>query len=327
MENASKALLITSAILIVIILISLGVKIFSSTSDAHKAGVRAGTTIGETAKAAADNASKKIIGTQIESGVSSNPHDTSTTVIESDPTTEDPTQSGGSISTISNGIGQSIQPSNYGDYIDFGQSVVGNSNLTSDDWRILYNDKSGYVYAILADYLPNNNIAVTASEINLVDNSTYCVRSTIGRQDLLDKLNNTIAWQSLIPSALVNKGAKVKGGIAADIILASYNEKYNINPAKDLLTSTYFYINNDSSKGVDTLYMPQNIPGYAYWLASPYNSPFSDSYLWIITCTGNLNDGAYNHPNILLRPVVCLSSNIQVTCTISNGKKVWSIVE
>ena len=47
---------------------------------------------------------------------------------------------------------------NYGDYIDLGQNVVG-TEATTDDWRILYNDKNNdyggndgaRVYAILAD--------------------------------------------------------------------------------------------------------------------------------------------------------------------------------
>ena len=67
-----------------------------------------------------------------------------------------------------------ITKDNYGDYIDLGQNVVGTES-TTDDWRILYNDKNGHVYAILADYLPNTNAAVTASELHVVDNTTYNV--------------------------------------------------------------------------------------------------------------------------------------------------------
>ena len=161
---------------------------------------------------------------------------------------------------------------NYGDYIDLGQSVVG-TEATSDDWRILYNDKNGHVYAILADYLPNTNAAVTASGLHVVDNKTYNVNSTTGRQDLLDRLNSTTAWQTLIPEGLRSK-CQVKGATTGEILMASYNEKYGTN--LNYIDNPYLRTNpNDSSSSIDTLYMPH--PGssdyngcWGYWLASPY---------------------------------------------------------
>ena len=91
---------------------------------------------------------------------------------------------------------------NYGDYINLGTSILLDKPA---DWRILYNDKNGHVYAILADYLPNTNAAVTASGLNVVSGKTYNVNSSSNRQDLLDKLNSTTAWQSLIPEGLRSK--------------------------------------------------------------------------------------------------------------------------
>ena len=121
-----------------------------------------------------------------------------------------------------------LNSKNYGDYIDLGLSVVGTA-ATTDDWRILYNDKSGHVvYAILADYLPNNNEIITESGLHVIDDTTYNVNSTISMNDLIDKLCNTTVWQNLIPEELRNV-AQVKGAATVEIIMGSYNEKYNTN--------------------------------------------------------------------------------------------------
>ena len=115
-----------------------------------------------------------------------------------------------------------ITSANYGDYINLGTSILSDKPA---DWRILYNDKNGHVYAILADYLPNTNAAVTSSGLHVVDNTIYNVNSTTSRQDLLDRLNSTTAWQSLIPEGL-RSTCQVKGATTGEILMASYNEKY-----------------------------------------------------------------------------------------------------
>lgn len=210
---------------------------------------------------------------------------------------------------------------NYGDYIDLGTSILSDKPA---DWRILYNDKNGHVYAILADYLPNNNAAVTSSGLHVVDNTTYNVNSTTSRDDLLSKLNSTTAWQSLIPEGL-RSTCQVKGATTGEIIMASYNEKYGTN-----LTYTdnpYFRTNpNDSSSPIDTLYMPH--PGssdyngcWGYWLASPYADDAYD--VWFVYYFGYVNYDAYINAGNGVCPVVSLPSDIQVT---KNGT-VWIVVQ
>ena len=212
---------------------------------------------------------------------------------------------------------------NYGDYIDLGQNVVGTS-ATADDWRILYNDKNGHVYAILADYLPNTNAAVTSSGLHVVDNKTYNVNSTTSRQDLLDRLNSTTAWQSLIPEGL-RSTCQVKGATTAEILMASYNEKYGTS--LNYTSSSYLRTNpNDNSSSIDTLYMPY--PGssgyngcYGYWLASPRAGYARD--VWYVDNHGFANCNSYDNPNRGVCPVVSLPSDIQVT---KNGT-VWTVVQ
>ena len=211
---------------------------------------------------------------------------------------------------------------NYGDYIDLGQNVVGTSS-TTDDWRILYNDKNGHVYAILADYLPNTDAAVTSSGLHVVDNKTYNVNSTTSRQDLLSKLNSTTAWQSLIPEGL-RSTCQVKGAVTGEILMSSYNEKYGTS--LNYTSFPYLRTNpNDSSSSIDTLYMPH--PGsrdyngcWGYWLASPYAG--TPSGVWNVYYGGYVDYDRYTSTAYGVCPVVSLPSDIQVT---KNGN-VWTVL-
>ena len=60
MENASKALLIAAAVLVAIILIALGMKIYSSTTEAQKVGINTGETISSKTQEATDIATAEI---------------------------------------------------------------------------------------------------------------------------------------------------------------------------------------------------------------------------------------------------------------------------
>ena len=217
-----------------------------------------------------------------------------------------------------------ITASNYGDYIDLGQSVVGDSESTSDDWRIIYNDTTNnVVYAILSDYLPTDNAAVTASGLN--KSGTYVVYSNTSEDDLLSKLNSTTAWQTLIPETL-RSSVQVKGAVTAEILMASYNAKYNTN--LNYTDFPYLRTNpNDSSSSIDTLYMPRPTAYfsgyngcYGYWLASP-----SNAVGWCVECRGFMSYG-YDDYDLGVCPVVSLPSNVQVTSSTTNGVTVWSLV-
>ena len=218
-------------------------------------------------------------------------------------------------------LGGQVTSANYGDYINLGTSILSDKPA---DWRILYNDKNGHVYAILADYLPNTNAAVTSSGLHVVDNKTYNVNSTTSRQDLLSKLNSTTAWQSLIPEGL-RSTCQVKGATTGEILIASYNEKYGTS--LNYTSLPYLRTNpSDSSSSIDTLYMPH--PGssdyngcYGYWLASPYAG--NPNYVWSVACRGDVRSANWYTTGTGVCPVVSLPSNIQVT---KNGT-VWTVVQ
>ncbi len=188
--------------------------------------------------------------------------------------------------------------------------MLGDSS-SANDWRILYNDKNGHVYAILADYLPNTNAAVTAAGFTSDKRGIYSVYST-SRKNLLDRLENEEAWKTLISTALQNKGAKVKGATTVDIIMGSYNEKYGTSLA--YTSNPYLYIDADSSKGIDTLYIPHpsNSEGCnGYWLASPYAD--DNESVWLLGYYGRVYTGIYYFADRGVCPVVSVPSDVLVT--------------
>lgn len=65
MENASKALLIAAAVLIVILLIAFGMQVFNATGDTSADAEQVGQQITEQSGAAADAANSIIQGIQI----------------------------------------------------------------------------------------------------------------------------------------------------------------------------------------------------------------------------------------------------------------------
>ena len=122
MENASKALLIAAAILIAIIIIAIGIKVYTSSSETGKVAMNTGEIISSRTKVATDMTKSYINGEEYSPSVK---------------------------------IG-SLKENNYGEYIDLGKNIVG-TDATTDDWRILYNDESEEkVYVILTELMPND---------------------------------------------------------------------------------------------------------------------------------------------------------------------------
>ena len=63
MENASKALLIAAAVLVVILLIAFGMSVMSNTEDVQDAGSDVSSALSEKTGTAADEAYQAITGT------------------------------------------------------------------------------------------------------------------------------------------------------------------------------------------------------------------------------------------------------------------------
>ena len=207
-----------------------------------------------------------------------------------------------------------ITNDNIGEYIDLGNNIVG-TEATTDDWRIFYKE-GDTVYAILADYLPAEQVPASAGlDTDLTEWPPYSVWSNTDRDTLLNGLKNETAWSSLANGI---SGATVTGTPTAELLMSSYNAKngtnlvYTDEPRLDSSTEDYnLYVphteiisNNDRSVC------------FGYRLASISNDEeYSTCMMYY---SGGLHKwaiagiGEYNNRQLAVRPVVSLPSSIPV---------------
>lgn len=224
----------------------------------------------------------------------------------------------------------SLTKDNYGDYLDLGKSIVGTSS-TSDDWRIIYNDQTDKkVYAILADYLPNSTGIATSAGLEVIEGKEYNATNTTSRAKLVECFDSTIWKERLLANSFQsNSKITVKGAMKKDKIFASYNEKHDVILDTDPYTWQYLYLDpDDTSKGIDTLYMPH--PGASsyngcegYWLYSIRAA----QGMWSVFYDGGVKNNAYNKTNLGVLPVVILESDINVNAEKIDNKVLWSIIQ
>ena len=204
-----------------------------------------------------------------------------------------------------------VTNANIGDYIDLGNSVIGTES-TSDDWRILYKDGET-VYAVLADYLPADQVPTSAGLDTNTTDYPYGVWSDTDRDTLVNGLLNTTAWSNFTNGIA---GATATGSPTAELLMSSYNTK---NGTEIVYTD---YPTLDSSTTDYDLYVPHTSAVdecYGYWLASP-DADGSD-YVWRVRCSGFVGNYDYYSTSYGARPVVSLPSSI--TAELVDG--VWVI--
>ena len=204
---------------------------------------------------------------------------------------------------------ESITKDNYGDYIDLGNDIVdfnGKSNVTTDDWRILYKDNE-YVHVILSSYLPaelvpsNTGIETDASYYK------YSVWSFVSGEVLVNGIKNEGGKFNFLASDILN--AKVIASPTADMIEKSYFMKYD--EEIELLNSKNI---NTGYSGSD-LYVPYTDGFemcYGYWLAeySEKSPDFMD--VGYVSFSGSNNYGSSTGAGYGLRPVVSIPINTEV---------------
>ncbi len=229
---------------------------------------------------------------------------------------------------------KNITSDNYGDYIDLETNIVG-LNTTDDDWRILYNDtENEKIYAILADYLPNDT--KFASKAGLDTEGDYGVFSNTDAETLLNGFDSNV-WNDIVPDNLKNY-VNVKGAVDVKLLINSYNEKHstNLDYTKDfprLYANPEDYSNlygieqnvsDELAKEYDELYTPHK--NYAsncwgYWLNSELDE---DGYIKA-TGIGAISGMNCNNSLIAIRPVAILSYDTPITKTKSDNDIIWKI--
>ena len=192
--------------------------------------------------------------------------------------------------------------------IDLGTDING-SGVTTDDWVLLYDGTGsevatigGYVYCILADYLPNTNSAIANSGLNAVSGKAYSVNIPDGSGNpntLVASLNHSSAWTSLILNTYSNiAGTIVRGSITRE-------EMNLIQEARDK----------------KDYYLPEIHEGTNnYWLASRRLNV--DNHIWCINSSGGVGSVFYNNTETGILPIVKIPANA-ITLNKVNG--VWKI--
>lgn len=177
---------------------------------------------------------------------------------------------------------KSITNANIGDYIDLGNNIVG-TEATTDDWRILYVDEDGTVYAILADCLPNRT--GYAANAGLDTSGNYTVYSSTSRDTLLTGLTTTSNWSELANGI---EGATVTGTPTGELLMNSYNEKngtsltYTSRPTLDSSTEDYdLYVRKISTNEF-----------LGYKLSSAWT--YDNRSVWYISSSGMVSNTSFS---------------------------------
>ena len=232
---------------------------------------------------------------------------------------ETPTQNTASANTTTNTVTPElpVQTQDISILTDanYGQNIILNSTGISgvgqetneDDWKIVYKDSNGKVYALLTDYLPNNNPSVSASGLNSVSKNTYGVNSTTSQRNLIEGLKHETAWKSLISSTLTTKysAIEVYGAL----------ETTELETIKTLGT----YYKASSANDYETT------DCYGYWLAGETTNSY---YGYYVRYNGRREwmDGSdasrYNVTWWGICPVVILPSDVQV---VEKSTGVWEV--
>ena len=239
-----------------------------------------------------------------------------------------------------------VSVKNYGDYVDLETSYVTNQTLEDEtkikaDWRIFYKDSTDGVYLILADYLPYSYENTIKSGLsNYSSKYTYNWISKTSRIDLLDRLNNSSAWNKLISSKYIAKGLNVKGAIDLETWVQSWNasgytklytaktvtsdglEGYYIGVA-DNPQSTTQSLKTDTNGYNDTLYFTHKSAfenAKYYWLTAP--SATNTNFVFRIVCLGEINCYQYSYFSASIRPCVYIPSDVDLT---KGSDGIWRI--
>ena len=205
---------------------------------------------------------------------------------------------------------------NIGEYVDLGNDIIdfnGNSDVTTDDWRIFYVDETtDTVYAILSSYLPNSTGYAGAA--GLTTGNHYTVISNTDRAALLSGLTDTQNWKALSGGI---SGATVIGSPTEELFLNSYNEQVADDVTMvDLSTSGM----DNSLEKFDVYQADSN--AFGYWIASDYAD--DDTKLWLINDSDSVGTYTYNDTlsgSLGIRPVVALPANV----LIKKATNLWTV--
>lgn len=227
-------------------------------------------------------------------------------------------------------------------------------------WKILYADNSN-IYLIADDYIhydycvesptgsvmkyddyqfsmrgnilihyQNGSDYITDSKIKMLNNDYFNVKkysSTKENMKAVVYMLDTNVWKPF-------QGDKAEfaiGGPTIELLMKSYNQKYNVDYKAQAGNSTGYQISSDG--GVtwfefdvklnenDDLYMVRSVDKALFtWIASPcmYNPNNISDNMLVMAYNGTISANSYDGTLTGFRPVVCLNSNVKLKKN-SNG--------
>ena len=321
MENASKALLIAAAILVVIILIAVGIKIYSSTTAAQKVGINTGSTLSDKTEEATQRA-------RLEINYGSGPWKQNKTIITN------------SITKQELQVGDIVKNYNVSGYSgQWGILGVENGNLLLISTKgiqknVVLTGKQGYLTGINqlnTACMPykNEKYASSARSVKVEDLNkvigyipespiTYTYTLVDGKVKRNDKINN---------SSLTTSFSDANGTILTSENSISVEDNFYTYKLENFLGS--------ESKAYNLLKAGSDV---SYWLASKFSGNYSDYFYGSYTFLakwGIMNysfriNGGYLYESgaqelgvvSAIRAVIVLKSDIQLSGNSSDG---WTI--
>ena len=219
------------------------------------------------------------------------------------------------------------------------------------DWKIFYSDGNN-VYIIASDYIDVDKLPSTSKGHKPENtNSSYpktapfvnVLNDYKGSGDITDgkvkKLNDDYFSKGYTSSSLsmkavaymldtniwnifkTEKAEYAIGGPTVEMLMASYNKKYNANYmtraknnvgyeiSKDGGVNWALYYNEMLSTSDNLYVISSSTNAYAMWLAS---TSASDGCVLDVDINGRVFNNGYTDNRIGFRPLVCLNSNIQL---------------
>ena len=235
----------------------------------------------------------------------------------------------------------------------YGKTVTNYEANGVSDWKIFHSDGKN-IYLITSGYIPvdkipatkggsaivniNSNYPKAASltpainDTNYIDGTESISYDNLSRKWLKSYLDNytssnnnmkTVAYMLDTDIWNVYKTDKAKyaiGGPTVDLLIDSYNKKYNVGYKAKVTSILGYQISKDSNFVVaypgmldarDSLYVLASSKGASgCWVASPSQA---NSYsIMFLGCDGGIGNCDCNYGAVGFRPVVCLKSNVKI---------------
>lgn len=209
-----------------------------------------------------------------------------------------------------------IKPQNYGD------NVTGYNSGGINNWKIFYNDGNN-VYLIASDYAKVENICEESTLFKTFNNYRLLVESlasaypeeTSYKAKFARGLSDKDIWSKYYAN---EKSDWAIGTPTLEMLINSYNEKYNLNITYEYDSNGDGYVincNGISEKKFnqeDNTYVIKDTgEAWAYWISTKAKDKMNAS-LYAIYNDGTYAAEPYWKDVAGIRPIVCLKSDVKV---------------